>query len=360
MKSQVEVAIIGAGNVATEVHLPAWSKIRQAQVVAVCDVDEERAKETARRWKIPRHYTDFEMLVEQEKGCLVDICTPPDSHMQMSVRAMRGGCHVLIEKPLAMSIGETTQILDTYAEQRSEGICLGVLHSWLYEPAILQLDALAKKDIGEILAVDVSMLSGPDDAMLADPKHWCHSLPGGRFGECIIHLIYVLQQFIGPLKLDSVWVAKRGRYDWIPFDEVHATLHSGNRFGSIFASFNSERMSQPTLNIYGKKAHLRYEGGTMGIVRLPELHPGSDFRRGVDATRQIYGLTKSTAKNTFARLSGRWKTQHRKYFEDFVGAILNRSDPPPSMDPRLAQSATESFLELLERLENLPAVNEQN
>ena len=163
--------------------------------------------------------------------------------------------------------------------------------------------------------------------------------------------------FIGPLKLDSVWVAKRGQFDWVPFDEVHATFHSGNRFGSIFASFNSARMSQPTLNIYGKNAHLRYEGGTMGLVRLPELHPGSDFGRGMDAARQIYGLTKSAAQNTLVRLSGRWKTQHTNYFGLFVDAIINHSELPLSMDPNRAQTATESFLEVLEELENIAAID---
>lgn len=356
MKNPVKVAIIGAGNVATEAHLPAWRRIPQAQVVAVCDVDKKRAEATAKRWKIPRQYSDFDTLLEREIGCVVDICTPPDSHMEMSVLAMRAGCHVLIEKPLAMSRQEISQILDAYTEQQSNGIRLGVIHSWLYEPAILQLDALAQRDIGEILAADVSMLLGPDDTMLADPKHWCHALPGGRFGECLIHPIYVLQQFIGPLMLDSVWVAKRGQFDWVPFDEVHATFHSGNRFGSIFASFNSARMSQPTLNIYGKNAHLRYEGGTMGLVRLPELRPGSDFGRGMDAARQIYGLTKSAAQNTLVRLSGRWKTQHTNYFGLFVDAIITDSELPSAMEPKLAYIATESFLELLERLENMETV----
>jgi len=59
---KIKVAIVGAGNVANSMHLPAWKKIPEAEVVAVCDVNRENAERTAEKWKIPKIYTDFDII----------------------------------------------------------------------------------------------------------------------------------------------------------------------------------------------------------------------------------------------------------------------------------------------------------
>jgi predicted dehydrogenase len=61
------VAIVGAGNVASNMHLPSWMKIPEAKVVAVCEVNKENAERTAKRWKIPKVYTDFDELLRKKE-----------------------------------------------------------------------------------------------------------------------------------------------------------------------------------------------------------------------------------------------------------------------------------------------------
>lgn len=64
----VNVVIVGAGNVANTVHIPAWKKIKEANLIAICDIDKKRAENIARNWKIRRIYTDFAELLEKEGG----------------------------------------------------------------------------------------------------------------------------------------------------------------------------------------------------------------------------------------------------------------------------------------------------
>jgi predicted dehydrogenase len=87
-------------------HLPSWTKIPEAKVVAVCDVNKENAEKTAKKWKIPKVYTDFDELLEKERGAIavIDICTPPSTHAPLSIKAMEASFQVLLENPMAMKV----------------------------------------------------------------------------------------------------------------------------------------------------------------------------------------------------------------------------------------------------------------
>jgi predicted dehydrogenase len=135
MRGKITVAIVGAGNVANSMHLPSWAKIPEAKVVAVCDVNKEIAEWTAKRWTIPKVYTDFDELLEKERGAIavIDICTPPSTHAPLSVKAMEAGFHVLLEKPMAMSLEESERILKEY-QRRKDEVRLCIIHNYLFSP----------------------------------------------------------------------------------------------------------------------------------------------------------------------------------------------------------------------------------
>ncbi|MGB9614546.1 MAG: Gfo/Idh/MocA family protein [Fervidobacterium sp.] len=76
----VNLAVVGAGNVAATMHIPAWNKMKEVSLIAVCDVDKKRVENVAKAWKIPHVYTDFAELLEKEEDAIIDICTPPFTH----------------------------------------------------------------------------------------------------------------------------------------------------------------------------------------------------------------------------------------------------------------------------------------
>jgi len=179
MRSKITVAIVGAGNVANSMHLPSWAKISEAKVVAVCDVNKEYAERTAKKWKIPRAYTDFDELLEKERGAIavIDICTPPSTHAPLSVKAMEAGFHVLLEKPMAMSLEESERILKEYQRRKNE-VRLCIIHNYLFSPSMLKIKSALEKNKVDVLGVDIRMLHTPQDEMISDRNHWTHSLLG--------------------------------------------------------------------------------------------------------------------------------------------------------------------------------------
>src|SRR6266702_1766218 len=107
----IKVGVIGTGFIATQKHLPAWQKLASAaKITALCDVNLERGQEIARRFDVPRVYPDLQSMLLSERLDVVDICTPPKTHSLLAVEALQSGAHVLIEKPMAVTVEECDTI----------------------------------------------------------------------------------------------------------------------------------------------------------------------------------------------------------------------------------------------------------
>src|SRR5215831_10778461 len=106
MPDRVRVGVIGTGGIATLRHLPAYKLAEErgkAEVVAVCDPIEESARKAAEQFGVPRVFTDYRELLALSNLDAVSICTPNVYHEPIALAALESGCHVMCEKPLAMS-----------------------------------------------------------------------------------------------------------------------------------------------------------------------------------------------------------------------------------------------------------------
>lgn len=102
-KDTVRVAVVGAGAVTQVAHLVALPKLRQADVVAICDTDFSRARAVASRMGVKDVYQDTEDMLLHTKPEAVVICTPNHLHEVHVMSALAAGAHVLCERPLALS-----------------------------------------------------------------------------------------------------------------------------------------------------------------------------------------------------------------------------------------------------------------
>jgi predicted dehydrogenase len=95
-----------------------WSNMQQEEIVALCDVDTNRAAEARQRFPNARFYEDFRRMLEQRDIEAVVVSTPDHLHAPVAVAAMRAGKHVYCEKPLAHSVHEVRVMMETAARMR--------------------------------------------------------------------------------------------------------------------------------------------------------------------------------------------------------------------------------------------------
>jgi predicted dehydrogenase len=135
----VKIGVIGCGIIAQIMHLPYLTGtegggVPGAEVVAVCDVAEEVAKEMARRYHIEEVYVDYKDMLRTSDIDAVFILTPQEVHAKTCIAAINEGKHVFVEKPLCVSVKDAERIIEA---QRRSNVFVQVGYMKRYDPAYL-------------------------------------------------------------------------------------------------------------------------------------------------------------------------------------------------------------------------------
>lgn len=103
MSVKKKVGIIGCGGIANGKHMPAIEKIKEAEMVAFCDIIVERAENAAEKYGVDnaKVYEDYLELLKDESIDVIHVLTPNDSHSPITVAALEAGKDVMCEKPMA-------------------------------------------------------------------------------------------------------------------------------------------------------------------------------------------------------------------------------------------------------------------
>jgi len=144
MPDKVMVGNVGLGLVSTS-HLKGYKSHPKSEVVAVCDLDEERAKNFAETHGIPRYFTSYEEMIDTADINTVDIAVPTFMHAPIAVKATQSGKHVYCEKPFCRFLGEGTEAIQ--AAQHS-GTLLTVGETYVFNTSHVRARQLI--DDGEI------------------------------------------------------------------------------------------------------------------------------------------------------------------------------------------------------------------
>lgn len=140
----VRIGFVGAGGIA-QAHMNALKALPEAEIVAVCDINEERASESAEPFGAAV-YTNGAELVAREKLDALYVCVPPNAHGDIEVRAAQKGIHLFVEKPISLYMDEA---LRAWEAIRSAGVMTQVGYVLRYWPGSVQLkEFLANKDVG--------------------------------------------------------------------------------------------------------------------------------------------------------------------------------------------------------------------
>ncbi len=102
--NKLRIAIAGAGNIAQSAHLPAYIQRDDIELVAICDLNLERAQKAAEKFGIQAAYGSFDEMLQKEQFDALDICVWNRSHSAIAIPAAQAGKHILCEKPLALNI----------------------------------------------------------------------------------------------------------------------------------------------------------------------------------------------------------------------------------------------------------------
>ena len=188
--------ILGCGDVTEVKSGPVLQKTERSSVIACMRRDGAKAKDYAKRHKIPRAYDDADDLIGDPEVDAVYIATPPSSHAKLTIKALRAGKPVLVEKPIALDVAEC-DAMAAAAEKAGQPLCVAYYRRAL--PRFEKLRELIEDgSIGEPRCVEVRHLltseHRPDQAWKTDPAVG----GGGFFTDMQTHVLDWLDYVFGP------------------------------------------------------------------------------------------------------------------------------------------------------------------
>ncbi len=123
---KLKLAMVGAGAI-SGAHLKALSTVDEIEVVAIADLDPERAAKRAQEFGIPHTYVDYKEMIAKEDVEAVSVLTWNEAHAAPTIYALEAGKHVLVEKPMAATLADATAM--TRAAKKSDKLLMVGLKS---------------------------------------------------------------------------------------------------------------------------------------------------------------------------------------------------------------------------------------
>ncbi len=161
------IGIIGAGWWAVETYIPALQASPDCELVAVNRLGVEELTRLRQRFDIPHAFEDYRDMLAGVALDGVIVASPHVLHHEHALAAIRAGCHVLVEKPLATSAGDARAIVAEAARHGREVI---VPYGWNFKPYVARAASIvAAGRIGRVEHVVLQMASALEDLMSGEP-----------------------------------------------------------------------------------------------------------------------------------------------------------------------------------------------
>ncbi|MBS3763267.1 MAG: Gfo/Idh/MocA family oxidoreductase [Planctomycetes bacterium] len=225
---QARIGFVGCGGHANHRLYPAIKQVEEIELVAVCDIDPQKADATASKWGVPTAYCDLEEMLDGEELDAVAICGRPQMHVDVGQTCLGRGLHIYVEKPSATNSDEAQKLADLASEKGCKGLC-GFMKR--HSPAYRAARAISQNEsFGGVHMAEVRFTQGPYPAL------WGIEEPMRAFliGQ-LVHMFDVTRFLCGDVK------------------SVHARLHQISEQEGAYA------------------VNLQFADGGVGIMNLCAL-----------------------------------------------------------------------------------------
>jgi predicted dehydrogenase len=332
--SSNRIAVIGLGEAGYEMHLPALAQMKDVSVVGGCDVDETRRARAAAKFGVPV-FADVQTMLATSMPDVVIIATPPDTHVELCLRAIDAGLDIICEKPFVSTLDEADRVM---AAARAAGRHIALNHEFREMPIFRSLIDHAGPGSGEDLFF-AQIWQNTDVPPWTEPG-WRGQMQRRTLHEAGVHLIDYLIALFGE-KPVAVWASMSAGGAQSPEAHVGADAVS-----VVSLEFTRGRIAQVLQNRLCKGETHYFEvradtrtasyrasfGGrariTTGLYRSTRPHVRVDYGISGLAWREI-----GNARNLLARNPKQPRVVSTRYvLEKSLAAFASGGRPPATAE----------------------------
>jgi predicted dehydrogenase len=275
----IAIGIIGCGQAALRGHLPALRHVSGGTVIAVADLDAQRLQRAAEQFGIPRVYHDATQLLRDSDVEVVAVCVPARFHVEVASAALDAGKHVLVEKPLALSLSECDQLVRR-AGQSHVASTVGFNMRW--HRLVRQARAMIQRgELGAIHMIRTVMTREGHDADAAPEWRKRREFGGGVLVEASIHE-FDLWRFLLNSEVEEIFALTRSER----CDDDMGSIVARMANGALAATSIVQRTgSKYEVDVFGESGRLQ-----VSCLQFDGLHFLPASRRPGDPWVRLHGL----------------------------------------------------------------------
>jgi predicted dehydrogenase len=305
--------LIGAGAISTQ-HLEAIDELEGARIVAIASPSADRARAAAERWGAA-WTTDVDALVARVDVDAVTISSPSGLHPAQALAALRHGKHVLVEKPIALTVADARVVA---MEARSRGLVAATVSQRRFEAVPRAIhEVVAAGDLGRLsMMVAEGFYHRPQAYYDSAAWRGTVALDGGVLMNQAIHMIDLMRWIGGPVERVAANVATLGHRMEAEDTATVSLRFASGALGAILAT-TCAAVEQPTeLRVHGEHGQVRLVGEAAAQWDVPGRPAPAAAPPG-----EQEGAPGRTAT---------WGTSAIGYirqYEDFIAAVRDARDP---------------------------------
>ena len=310
----MKYALIGCGRIATN-HIKAALN-NQLEIAAVCDIQPEHMKKLLERhglWADDsiKHYTDYKAMIAEVQPELVSIATESGIHAEIAIFCIKHGVHVIIEKPMAMSMADANEII-RLSEERN--VKVSACHQNRFNIAVQEMrQALEAGRFGKLSHGSIHVRWNRNQNYYTQaPWRGTWAQDGGALMNQCIHGIDLLRWTFGG-EVEEVYGQTRQQFhDYLEAEDVGMAVvkFKNGAIATIEGTTNVyPKNLEETLYIFGEKGTVKIGGTSTNNIDV------WDFADETEADMKNKGLEEET-NNVYGN-------GHTSLFADMINSIQN-------------------------------------
>ncbi len=270
---KINWGIIGCGDVTELKSGPAFNKVKNSELVAVMGRDAAKAKDYALRHKVPKWYSEADLLINDPDVNAVYIATPPFTHEVYTIAALAAGKPVYVEKPMSVSYDAASNMVNMAAEKKGK---LVVAHYRRQQPFFKKLQQLLdEKVIGDIrfVRIDYYKKALTPEALMDNRNAWrvdASIAGGGLFYDLAPHQLDLMHYFFGESKtINGIATNQAGLYKTDDTVTGNILFKSGVVFNGLWSFGIANAEEKDNCEITGTKGKISFsvfDGRTITVT----------------------------------------------------------------------------------------------
>ncbi len=266
---KLRIAVLGVGHIGSQ-HARHANAI--GDLAAVCDIKHDRADTIAAAYNCRAYYSLEDMLAEEKTLDLISICTPNGLHAHHTIAALKAGCNVLCEKPMATTVHDCERMIHTAEETNRR---LFIVKQNRFNPPVAALkQAIDAGKLGKIINIQVNCFWNRNQDYYRE-SDWRGklALDGGTLFTQYSHFIDLIYWLIGDVEDVKVYTQNYLHHDTVEFEDTGVAIlsFSSGAIGAINFTIDSYgKNMEGSLTLFGEKGTVKIGGQYPQHPRVPK------------------------------------------------------------------------------------------